>query len=255
MSSPTRTAFSVLNTQRQLAKSLEATRPGTSLSDLPQRQARGSSDSVGPVERSLQNKLLAEIPSLASKGRRFGNPSKSSKESTQQLLSRLRKMAQQALVTGDLDQASTAPHNYTVLTEELLRIAAVRHENERQKSDRKVARDQKTNRLEQSLRVEQFESTPGENSCLDPLQVRTIRVDKDKIVLSKSGGGLIKRADIAPINLQSYCNETVVRSVLGSDGTDTVYIPLIEQLRKAPSTTSKSSILTTQSGFFKKLLD
>lgn len=256
MSSPKRTAFSVLNTQRQLAKSLEAERLGTSHSDLTQRLARGSRNAAGPVEASLQNKLLAEIPSLTSKRKESAASICPSNEATTQLLARLRSKAKLALAKGDLQDAPAAAQNYNVLTEELLRISAVRHENEKQITDKNPKVCAKRPSLESIAQVEQVELTRGEDNLLDPLSVRTIRIDRDKIRKSKAGGGIIKRANIAPLDLVSYRNASKDNSKPSSLKGDTMNVSLLlSQLKKSPTSFKKSNDLEGQDSLFKKLLD
>lgn len=253
MGSPTRTAFSVLNTQRQLAKSLEADRIGASPSDFTQREARGSFAVVGPVERSLRDKLLSEIPSLSSKEKAKGT--KPSHESTVNLIARLRKKAQHALDKGDLEEASVSPYNHNVLTEELLRIAAVRNENEKQKDDLQNDTEVIRKTEEKTVLEDRLDLSLVESSHLDPLLVRTIRIDKTKIMVSKSGGGLIKRASIAPIDLRSYNNTTPLCRENPTQIETLEYVPLLEQLRSTPKPITKNTTQNGQNSVFKKLLD
>lgn len=257
MDSPKRTAFSVLNTQRQLAKSLEAERLGTSPSDFTQRQARRPLNATGPVESSLQNKLLSEIPSLTSKRKASAISSDTPMEATRALISRLRQKARLALAKGDLKEVQASSHNYTLLTEELLRISAARHENESTRSDQKPKAIADRNELGTVTSVEQVELIPGEDgNPLAPLLVRTIRVERDKVMLSKSGGGIIKRAKIAPVDLESYCNisgETDGSSALSSDEMDISL--LLAQLKKSPHSANDGDRLEGLDSLFSKLLN
>lgn len=256
MSSPTRTAFSVLNTQRQLAKSLEADRLGTSPSDSTPHHARGSLNAAGPVEASLQSKLLSEIPSLTSKRKPSAPVNDLSNEATRELLARLRDKAKLALAKGDLQDTPAGTHNYNVLTEELLRISAVRHENEKQISVPNPEASARRPSLESVTQVEHVELAIGEGSLLDPLLVRTIRIDKDKIRIAKAGSGIIKRANVAPIDLDSYCNVSKDCPEPSSSSGDPIDLSLLlAQLKKSPSSFEKINHLEGQHSLFKKLLD
>jgi hypothetical protein len=168
----------------------------------------------------------------------------------------LRSKAKLALAKGDLQDTPAAAQNYNVLTEELLRISAVRHENEKQITDQNPKVCAKRPSLEGIAQVEQVELTRGEDDLLDPLSVRTIRIDRDKIRKSKAGGGIIKRANIAPFDLDSYCNVSKNDSKPSSLKGDTMNVSLLlSQLKKSPTSFKKSNDLEGQDSLFKKLLD